>query len=293
MRNPAALPVLAALAAIFVGACMDAVIKHLSLAHSAVMIAFCRFAFGSAVAALYWAADGARPITPDMWRVHLARGVFIVIAATTFFFALSRLALVEAMTLAFVAPLFVAPIAWIILRERMRKEAIAAAGLGFLGVAIAVAGEAPAGVSAGPERLWGAVAVLVSALAYAVSLTLLRMRSGKDGAVRTTLMGNLVPAAILLPFAGFFGPWPAAEALPLFALVGFFGASLWTLMAWAYARAEAQTLAPLEYSAIIWSTALGFFLFQEVPAPATLAGGAVIVAACLWATRAAQPAKAA
>jgi drug/metabolite transporter (DMT)-like permease len=40
-------------------------------------------------------------------------------------------------------------------------------------------------------------------------------------------------------------------------------------------------LAPLEYTALIWSAALGWILFAEVPRPQALAGGLIIAAACI------------
>jgi drug/metabolite transporter (DMT)-like permease len=57
------------------------------------------------------------------------------------------------------------------------------------------------------------------------------------------------------------------------------------LLAWAYARAEAQHLAPVEYTAFIWAAILGFIVFAEPVRPLTVAGAAMIVAACLIAAR--------
>ena len=46
--------------------------------------------------------------------------------------------------------------------------------------------------------------------------------------------------------------------------------------------AEAQVLAPLEFTALVWATLVGFLFFGEVPRPQVFIGGVVIVAACLW-----------
>jgi S-adenosylmethionine uptake transporter len=53
------------------------------------------------------------------------------------------------------------------------------------------------------------------------------------------------------------------------------------LLSWAYARAEAQHLAPVEYTAFIWASLFGFLLFGEAVRPLTLIGAAMIVGACL------------
>src|SRR3546814_20702658 len=53
------------------------------------------------------------------------------------------------------------------------------------------------------------------------------------------------------------------------------------LLSWAYARAEAQMLIPLEYTAFIWASIMGWLVFREPLTPTTLAGAALIVAGCL------------
>src|SRR3546814_3348834 len=48
------------------------------------------------------------------------------------------------------------------------------------------------------------------------------------------------------------------------------------LLSWAYARAEAQMLIPLEYTAFIWASIMGWLVFREPLTPTTLAGAALI-----------------
>ena len=57
------------------------------------------------------------------------------------------------------------------------------------------------------------------------------------------------------------------------------------LLSWAYARAEAQQLAPVEYTAFIWAAIFGWLVFAEPVQPLTLVGAAMIVVACLVAAR--------
>jgi drug/metabolite transporter (DMT)-like permease len=66
-----------------------------------------------------------------------------------------------------------------------------------------------------------------------------------------------------------------------FALMGVFGVMGHVLMVTAYAKAPAARLAPLEYTALIWATLIGFGVFHEVPTWATIAGGALIVVAAI------------
>ena len=57
------------------------------------------------------------------------------------------------------------------------------------------------------------------------------------------------------------------------------------LLSWAYARAEAQYLAPVEYTALGWAVLFGIIVFHEPVRPLTIVGAAMIIAACLYAAR--------
>ena len=49
--------------------------------------------------------------------------------------------------------------------------------------------------------------------------------------------------------------------------------------------AQTSVVAPIDYSRLVFSTVLGYFVFAEVPSPWTLLGIAIIVASSLAALR--------
>ena len=57
------------------------------------------------------------------------------------------------------------------------------------------------------------------------------------------------------------------------------------LLAWSYARAEAQLLVPVEYTAFIWAAIFGWVFFREEVTPTTVFGAAMIGTGCLVAAR--------
>jgi S-adenosylmethionine uptake transporter len=188
--------------------------------------------------------------------------------------------LAKVIALSFVAPLLIPFAAWAVLGERPRLSNLLAGGVGFAGAWLAVG--AGAGRIQEAEML-GAGAVLLSAVLYALSIAILRQRAERDGPAIVGFLQTLIPCAILAGPALAFGKPPAPEALPAFILMGLLGAAGWYALITAYARAEAQTLAPMEFTALAWAVLLGLFFFQETPALQTLLGAAVIMAACLLA----------
>lgn len=281
-------PVLLALAAVFLGCVLDAIIKHLGSTYSALLIATARYIAGSCIAATFF--FGARKTLPDAGRLkaHALRAGAMAASAVLFFHALSVLTLAQATVVGFAAPMLIAPMARVLLKEPIRPAAAAAICVGFLGVVVTVVG-AP-GLASAPVRWDGAAAAIGAAFFYALQIVLLRQLSQREDALTNTLTGNVFPALYLLPFALAAGTAPAPEHLPWFAALGGLGVGLWWLMSRAYARAPAQRLAATEYSALGWSAAIGFIIFNEIPRPATLMGAVLIALAIAVAARPDAPA---
>lgn len=259
---------------------MDGVIKHLVATNDALVVTLGRYVFGAFFALVIWMRSGRPAITRDMWKAHALRGVVIAMAATSFFWCLSVLPLAELIVITFVAPLIVPFVARVIIGEKVRARSIAAGLAGFAGVIVASTGGD--NFAADNQRMLGIAAAVFSAVAYAVSITLLRGRAGKDGAPVIGILSTVIPGAIIAIPTLLTGELPPASDLPDFLALGAIAAAGMYLLARAYAGAEAQVLAPLEFTALVWATLVGFLFFGEVPRPQVLIGGVVIVAACLW-----------
>ncbi len=259
---------------------MDGLVKHLGQTYSIPEVTCGRYVAGLGFTLALWRARGALPFDRAMLRFHAVRGVIIALAGLGFFYAVKVLPLAEAITISFIAPLMVPFIARAFLREKFRPVSLAAAAIGFMGVIVAEWGQP---LDLGSVRLWGVLSVLAGATFYAATLVLLRARAGSDGPARTGVLGSLFPALILSPFALATGATPALADLGTFVLMGLLGtAGMWCL-ALAYARAEAQQIAPLEFTALFWSALTGYVGFHEVPRAGLFAGAAIIVAAAVLA----------
>ncbi len=169
------------------------------------------------------------------------------------------------------------------LGETLQKSAVAGSFVALLGVCVICWGkfEGPSD----PEAIKGLVALLVSAVLYAWNLVLQRRQALIAGPEEVAFFQTLVSFSFLGLGAWWFAPWPSAESWGLIVISAVLSTSSLMLLSWAYARAEAQVLVPLEYSAFIWAAIVGWIAFGEEVTPATLAGVALIVAGCLYATR--------
>jgi S-adenosylmethionine uptake transporter len=121
---------------------------------------------------------------------------------------------------------------------------------------------------------------------FAYNLILARRQAQIAGPVEIAFFQNLFVAATLSLAA----PWflePFAEShTPMIGGAALLAILSLICMSWAYARAEAQILIPVEYTAFVWAALFGWLFFAEPVTLPVLAGTALIVAGSLIAARA-------
>lgn len=278
----------AAIVAVTVGialfSLMDAAIKGAAMIVGVYTALLLRNALGSLMIAPVWLAGARRWPSRRVLGLHALRSVVNAGMALLFFIALVRLPMAEAMALSFIAPLIALYLAAVLLGETIRRQAIAASLLGLAGVAVIVADRLGDG-SATQDALIGVIAVLASAVLYAMNLVLQRKLALLAGPIEIALFQNIIVFALLALFAPWFAVAPSFAALVGGSLGALLGTSALALLAWGYARAEAQVLVPIEYSAFLWAALVGWIWFAEPLGAATLAGTVLIVLGCWIGTR--------
>lgn len=285
MRRSASTPIAFAVACLGIAlfSIMDAVMKAVSLEIGAYNALLWRTGVSAILAGALFLALRQRWPEPATLRVHLTRGAVSVPMAILFFWGLARVPMAQAIALTFVAPLIALFLAAALLGERIERRAILASLLGFAGVLLVFAGQAR--MDLGREATIGSAAILLSAACYAYNIILMRRQALLAGPVEVAFFISSFMAVSFALAAPVLAELPAAEHWP--AIVGAallaFGSLM--LLSWAYARAEAQHLAPVEYTSFIWAALLGFLVFGEEVRPFTVAGAGLIVIGCILAAR--------
>lgn len=263
---------------------MDTLIKSLTPRYPTFEIAFLRYLSGSLCTLPLVAV--MRPPWPDREATvaNTVRALLVVVTATSFFYALGKLQLVDALAMSFLSPTFVAVFSVLLLGERIGSNIVIALACGFAGMLLIVAGEIGKGEYT-QDTMLGIAACLISAIAYALALVLLRHRAQRDGVAVILLFQNAVPAAILVIPAALVWVTPSSRDAAVFALLGGLGVAGHFLMVRAFAQVEASRLAPIQYTTLAWGILFGYVAFGAVPGVATLCGAAMIVAATLLTRR--------
>jgi drug/metabolite transporter (DMT)-like permease len=209
---------------------------------------------------------------------HVKRSLYGAAAMFLSFVSIAHLPLALATALSFLAPLFVVPIAVLLAGERPGWLVAGATILGFLGVGLMLW---PA--MSGPAMATGTLIGIGAGLACAATTAF-----AKTEIKRLTVTEK--PAAIAFYFALLcavcgLATWPFGWAnvgnMAWLALLasGLFGGFAHIAMTEAVARAPVSTLAPFEYTGMLWALLFDLLIFGVWPEPLSLVGAFLIVAA--------------
>jgi drug/metabolite transporter (DMT)-like permease len=199
------------------------------------------------------------------------RTLAAVVTAASAFYAFTSIPLAQVYAILFAAPLLITVLAIPILGERVGIRRGLAVLVGLGGVIVVLQ---PTTTTLTPGHIAAVVAAVGSALA-----SVIMRKIGREE--RTVVMilypmaANFVVMGAAMPFV--YEPMPGQD-LALLALISALALIATNLMIQAYRAAPAATVAPMQYSQIIWASAYGALFFGEALEWATLLGTAIIVA---------------
>src|SRR5882724_1425560 len=166
-------------------------------------------------------------------------------------------------------------LAALFLGEKVGWRRWSAVLVGFAGVVIALQ---PAATHFG----WQAGLALLGSIMYAIFLTVTRSLRGTPDVVMAfwQIGSSLVLGTFLTPFV--FVPFVRWYDLVLLSLLGLVSLGAIICVNRSLKLAPASVVVPYQYMMIVWAVIFGYAFFGDVPAPATLIGAAIIVAAGLF-----------
>src|SRR5947209_3196747 len=254
---------------------MAALVKFLGTNLPAMEILFFRSLIGFFFILPFFVRNPMEPLRTKRPGMHLVRGATGAVGNACFFWTITHMLLADAMALQFSRPLFMIPLALIFLGEIAGWRRTMVALVGFLGIML-YARPFTAGFE--PSAVVGAAGALVGGL---VVIGIKQLAKTEPTRVIMfyyafwNVVFAVIPAVIL---------WvtPSCAELALLVVVGFLGISGQSLITHGLSLGDATVLVPLDYSRIVYSAALGYLLFGELPGPWSFAGMALIVACSLY-----------
>lgn len=236
---------------------------------------------------------GMRTLVTPGWRGMSMRGVLNFLAYTAYYLALAALPIATTVALFFTAPLFIAILAAVFLRERISPTHRIAILGGFVGV-LAMTRPGSAVFD------WAALLAVASGLFYASGMVMARALGRTDTAAAMSFHSNVAFLTGALLLSAVFGTgsheaeahrslafltrgWQTPGTVDLLLMIscGAIAAIALTLLTQAYRIAEANAVAPFEYTAMLWGVVWGWVFWGDWPDAGGWVGIALIIGAGL------------
>jgi drug/metabolite transporter (DMT)-like permease len=209
---------------------------------------------------------------------HMTRATLVLLVMLGMYYALAHIPLVEIEAIGHAAPLFVAILSPLLLKERVTGHNWLAIGLGMLGVLIILR----------PDPAHFRIAHLVMlacAAAYAILIILVRTLTRTDSIVSISFY--VYPPGALLAGLLARGEWvaPTITHWGVFIAFGTCNTLATLLYVLGLRHVDAVLAATLDYVTLIWVTVYGILFWGELPDPITAVGIVFIVLGGIYIVR--------
>jgi drug/metabolite transporter (DMT)-like permease len=215
---------------------------------------------------------------------HATRGVVGVTSMFAGFTALAYIPLPEQIAIGFAAPLIATGLAALLLRERVRLFRWAAVAIGLVGVIVMIEPRLTlaAGGGVGDRESLGAGFALMAAATAAFATIHIRKLVQTETTLSIVFWFSVTCTLAGLATAPFGWAWPEPSIFALLVAAGLLGGTAQILLTESYVHADASTLAPFDYSSMLYALLIGWLIFAEIPTAQVLVGAAIVIAAGLF-----------
>ena len=272
--------ILLVIAALSLAAFSGAIMKLLGEQLSPFQVSWFRFAGMSLMLLPYLVYRyGVAGLWPARPLVQLLRGLTMAGGTTAFVIGVATVDYADAIAILYAYPFVLVILAVLFLGERAGWPVWIGVGCGFIGVLLVMRPEFDRFDS-------GNLYIFACAIIIGIQLTLNRKLSIVSPPLVTAFAGAVCAAlslTLLLPAN--WSPIPDEAWWPIFLLVLSGGANQ-TMLVFAFAHADASTLAPFTYSEIVSAVIFGFLFFGTLPSLLSWAGILLITAGGIYVARA-------
>jgi drug/metabolite transporter (DMT)-like permease len=214
---------------------------------------------------------------------HLARGLAGTGGMLFGFYALTQLPFPEAVTLNYATPLIIVIISALFLDEVVRLYRWSAVVLGLVGVII-ISWPRLTLLTTGVDQqaAIGVGSAMLACLFAAIAMVQVRKLVHTEKSATIVFYFSLSSAIISLATLPLGWVMPSPLALLYLVTAGIAGGIAQILLTESYRHADMSVVAPFEYTSLIFSIAIGFFAFGDVPTWHVIVGGVIVIGSALF-----------
>ena len=261
----------------FFAVLMESLIRSAQYDSNVYTIGFLRFLFGLIIIFPYLIKKKFIPYKTKNFKFYFIRGLFNLPMMILGFGALVYVPFEQFKALHFLSPIIVVLLSFIIFREKIYMYRILALVIGFIGMLIIVR---PGIV----DFNIGTIMILISLTFWSLIIIVSKFVSKDDSPITMVTYQYTLMTIFALPLAIYFWQMPSLQSL-IFVFIGAISGTILHLsLALSYKYAELSVTQPVWFSGLIFGSAFGFFVFNEIPDVWTWIGGIVVFSSVLLIT---------
>jgi len=241
------------------------------------------FAIIPVVVFLAWRGELVSGVKTKYPMRHLARGLAGTGGMMFGFYALTKLPFAEATTLNYATPLIIVVLSALFLDEVVRLYRWSAVILGLVGVII-ISWPRLTLLSSGVDQgaAIGVGSAMLACLFAAIAMVQVRKLVHTEKSATIVFYFSIASSVISLATLPFGWVVPSPTALLYLVTAGVCGGIAQILLTESYRHADMSVVAPFEYTSLIFSIGIGYFVFSDTPTWHVLVGGLIVVGSALF-----------
>lgn len=211
-------------------------------------------------------------------RMYVLRVMFSVLSLVTWFYVLKLIPITEATAISYLAPLFTGIAAVLFLGERFNSKRCLALVMSFFGILLIL--------RPGIEIVaLGSILAIVSAVFSSASEIFTKIQTRIERLATQTFYETLWMTLLSLPFAMFVWKTPTITQIMMIGLLGLTFLVNFFAIFLAYRNADLTIILPLDFTRLIFTLILAYWLFRERLDVWTGIGAIIILSSAVYMAR--------
>jgi drug/metabolite transporter (DMT)-like permease len=265
------------LATTVIFALQDGLSKALAENHSPIFVTMWRYwAFGAVCLFLLWRTGFGKGLKSGQPVLQITRGVTLALEICVAILAFRLIGLASTHAIFAFGPLLVVALSGPLLGEHVGWRRWTAIGVGFLGMMMII--------RPGSEPLTPGMLVAILGMVMFAAYGIATRRVARTDDAMTSFYYTGVFGAVVMTLIG---PWFWSAMTPvemlMMAILCTTGMTGHFLLIKAFEAAEASAIQPFAYLQHVFSSMVGVIIFSEFISPWTIAGGAIVIGAGVFA----------
>jgi len=211
-------------------------------------------------------------------KIHVIRNIFGLGSWVCFFYAINNMPLNAATAITFTGPLVSTIVAALLIKEKLHRHRIIGLIIGFAGMLVLLHPEAGAFNEYGIYAFAGVILISITFIFF-------HILNQTESQLVIVFYMTLLSTLMMLPFGIYYWETPAAENIFWAFMVAAFAIFNVFAIVTALKHAGIGTLMPFDFTRLIVTAILAYFLFDEQLDVLTLIGAIIILSSAIYVVR--------